>query len=75
MPLIFGAVLLVDEVFAVMENVGKYVVRQESVTPIFMLLHVPAEVGVPRSKPVLRENVAQEGLLEITNVTGSSSGS
>jgi hypothetical protein len=74
-PLIFGALLVLVEDFAVIENVGKYVVRHESFTPIRMLLHVPAVVGVPRKRPVEVENVAHDGLLEITNVTGSSSGS
>src|SRR5690349_556776 len=45
----------------VIEKAGRYVVRRPSLTPMMMLLNVPAAVGVPLKRPVEVLNVAQLG--------------
>jgi hypothetical protein len=79
-PLIFGAVLLVDvvvEVVTVSEKPSSDRDAVPSLTRILMLGNTPTLlfVGVPESTPVLELNESQPGLLAIENLSVSPSAS
>ena len=74
-PLIFGAVFVVDEPDTVMLNVGSDAFVTPSVAVMTMLENTPVAVGVPESLPVDVLNVAHDGLLRMDSVTVLPSGS